>query len=51
LALYDAKNRQIETEEHFQQLADREKGRISAELKRIKAEKASIAEHVWFLLT
>jgi len=44
--LYDAKNRQIETEEHFKQLAERECGRISSEMKRIGGELGRISDYV-----
>ncbi|KAI8919783.1 hypothetical protein BC831DRAFT_479983 [Entophlyctis helioformis] len=45
-ALYDAKSRQIETEEHFKQLSDRETGRLTLEIKRIGNEIAEITDHL-----
>nr|KAJ3420255.1 Coiled-coil domain-containing protein 39 [Polyrhizophydium stewartii] len=45
-ALYDAKSRQIETEEHFKQLADRETGRLTLEIKRIGNEITEITDHL-----
>lgn len=50
-ALYDAKNRQIETEEHFKQLAERESGRISSEMNRIGSELGRISDYLNFLQT
>ncbi|ORY38857.1 hypothetical protein BCR33DRAFT_741348 [Rhizoclosmatium globosum] len=37
-ALHDAKTRQIETEDHFKQLADRESGRLILEIRRTEKE-------------
>ncbi|KAJ3041458.1 Coiled-coil domain-containing protein 39, partial [Rhizophlyctis rosea] len=45
-ALNDAKTRQIETEDHFKQLAEREAGRLSLEIKRMEKEIAHITDHL-----
>ncbi|KAH6565481.1 hypothetical protein BASA62_007223 [Batrachochytrium salamandrivorans] len=45
-ALYDAKSRQIETEDHFKQLSEREAGRLSLEIKRTEKEIAEITDHL-----
>ncbi|KAJ3085209.1 Coiled-coil domain-containing protein 39, partial [Quaeritorhiza haematococci] len=45
-ALYDARTRQIETETHFKQLAERESGRLAQEIKRIEKEMADITDHL-----
>ena len=45
-ALYDAKNRQIETEDHLKQIAEREAGRLVLEAKRIGAEMNDTTEYV-----
>ncbi|KAJ3311127.1 Coiled-coil domain-containing protein 39 [Blyttiomyces sp. JEL0837] len=45
-ALYDAKLREIETEDHFKQLAERESGRLSLEIKRIEKEIADITDQL-----
>eukprot|EP00842_Homolaphlyctis_polyrhiza_P006136 jgi/Hompol1/6523/HPOL_005009-RA len=45
-ALYDAKSRQIETEEHFKQLADRESGRLTLEIKQIGNSVSDITDHL-----
>lgn len=44
--LYDAKNRQIETEEHLKQLAEREAGRLKLDMKRMGNEVSVISDHV-----
>jgi coiled-coil domain-containing protein 39 len=46
-ALQDAKNRQIETEQHFKQLAERENGRVKAEIGRIDKDLAKVNNHVF----
>ncbi|KAJ1334667.1 hypothetical protein BSLG_007822 [Batrachochytrium salamandrivorans] len=46
MALYDAKSRQIETEDHFKQLSEREAGRLSLEIKRTEKEIAEITDHL-----
>lgn len=38
--LVDAKVKEIETEDHLKQLAEREKGRFAAELKKLQRESA-----------
>jgi UDP-glucose:O-linked fucose beta-1,3-glucosyltransferase len=48
-ALYDAKQRQIETEEHFQQLADRENGRLKLEIKRIDVDRNNLSDYVFLI--
>ncbi|KAI9341964.1 coiled-coil domain-containing protein 39-like protein [Obelidium mucronatum] len=45
-ALHDAKTRQIETEDHFKQLADRESGRLVLEIRRTEKEIADITDHL-----
>lgn len=45
-ALYDAKNRQIETEDHFKQLSEREAGRLNLEIKRIGSQVTEMSEYV-----
>ncbi|KAJ1562136.1 Coiled-coil domain-containing protein 39 [Cladochytrium tenue] len=45
-AIYDAKHRQIETEEHFKQVADRECGRLSAEIKRMEKEISELTDQL-----
>ncbi|KAJ3043434.1 Coiled-coil domain-containing protein 39 [Rhizophlyctis rosea] len=45
-ALNDAKTRQIETEDHFKQLAEREAGRLGLEIKRMEKEIAHITDHL-----
>ncbi|KAJ3398649.1 hypothetical protein CcCBS67573_g04288 [Chytriomyces confervae] len=45
-ALHDAKTRQIETEDHFKQLADRECGRLVLEIRRTEKEIAEITDHL-----
>ena len=47
-ALHDAKNRQIETEDHFKQIAEREAGRLTNEIKRLDKEVSDIADHVFY---
>ncbi|KAG5461974.1 MAG: hypothetical protein BJ554DRAFT_5753 [Olpidium bornovanus] len=42
--LCDARNREINTEEHFKQLADREKGRLIADIKRCEKEIADLSD-------
>ncbi|KAJ3100782.1 Coiled-coil domain-containing protein 39 [Phlyctochytrium planicorne] len=44
--IFDAKTRQIETEDHFKQLAERESGRLSLEIKGIEKEIAEITDHL-----
>jgi UDP-glucose:O-linked fucose beta-1,3-glucosyltransferase len=48
-ALYDAKNRQIETEEHFKQLAEREVGRMKQEMNRMASESTSVGDFLTIL--
>ncbi|KAI8910340.1 hypothetical protein EDD86DRAFT_265939 [Gorgonomyces haynaldii] len=45
-ALYDAKNRQIETEDHLKQLAEREAGRLNLEIKRVGTSIADMNEYL-----
>ncbi|KAI8622501.1 hypothetical protein BC830DRAFT_435720 [Chytriomyces sp. MP71] len=45
-ALHDAKTRQIETEDHFKQLADRECGRLVLEIRRNEKEIAEVTDHL-----
>ncbi|KAJ3295187.1 Coiled-coil domain-containing protein 39 [Borealophlyctis nickersoniae] len=45
-ALHDAKSRQIETEDHFKQLAEREAGRLALEIKRMEKDIAHITDHL-----
>lgn len=49
-ALYDAKNRQIETEDHFKQLSEREAGRLHLEIKKIGTQITDMADYVYFNL-
>ncbi len=49
--MYDAKNRQIETEEHFKQLAERETGRIKSEMNRMDGELTRISDYLNVLQT
>ncbi|KAJ3260491.1 Coiled-coil domain-containing protein 39 [Boothiomyces macroporosus] len=49
--LYDAKNRQIETEEHLKQLAEREAGRLKLDMKRMGNEVSVISDHLNILQT
>eukprot|EP01060_Flectonema_neradi_P014136 TRINITY_DN20849_c0_g1_i2.p1 TRINITY_DN20849_c0_g1~~TRINITY_DN20849_c0_g1_i2.p1 ORF type:complete len:896 (+),score=271.87 TRINITY_DN20849_c0_g1_i2:63-2690(+) len=44
--LYDAKRREIETEDHMAQLADRETGRIRQEMRRFSKEQAELQEKI-----
>ena len=44
--LYDAKRREIETEDHMAQLADRETGRIKQEMRRFAKEQTELQEKV-----
>ena len=44
--LYDAKRREIETEDHMAQIADREMGRVKQEMKRFHHEQSDIREKV-----
>ncbi|KAI9094650.1 hypothetical protein DFS34DRAFT_628586 [Phlyctochytrium arcticum] len=44
--LTDAKGRQIDTEEHFKQLAEREAGRLTLEIRRMDKEIAQISDHL-----
>ncbi|KAJ3117225.1 Coiled-coil domain-containing protein 39 [Phlyctochytrium bullatum] len=44
--IFDAKTRQIETEDHFKQLAERESGRLALEIKSIEKEIAEITDHL-----
>ncbi|KAJ3193569.1 Coiled-coil domain-containing protein 39 [Irineochytrium annulatum] len=44
--VYDAKTRQIETEDHFKQIAERESGRLALEIKRMEKEIADITDHL-----
>ncbi|KAI8902852.1 hypothetical protein BC833DRAFT_571828 [Globomyces pollinis-pini] len=50
-ALYDAKNRQIQTEEHFKQLSEREDGRLKLEMKRMGNEVSAISDQLNILQT
>ncbi|KAI8853033.1 hypothetical protein BC829DRAFT_414156 [Chytridium lagenaria] len=43
--IFDAKTRQIETEDHLKQIAEREGGRLSLEIKSIEKEIAEITDH------
>ncbi|KAJ3076829.1 Coiled-coil domain-containing protein 39 [Podochytrium sp. JEL0797] len=45
-ALHDAKTRQIETEDHFKQLADRESGRLVLEIRRTEKEISDTTDHL-----
>ncbi|KAJ3392845.1 hypothetical protein HDU84_003329 [Entophlyctis sp. JEL0112] len=45
-ALHDAKTRQIETEDHFKQLADRESGRLVLEIRRIEKEITDVTDQL-----
>ncbi|KAL5037279.1 hypothetical protein BDV3_006797 [Batrachochytrium dendrobatidis] len=45
-ALYNAKGRQIETEEHFKQLSERESGRLALEIKRLGKDITDITDHL-----
>ncbi|KAJ3412119.1 Coiled-coil domain-containing protein 39 [Chytridiales sp. JEL 0842] len=45
-SLYDAKTRQIEGEDHFKQLAERESGRLAVEIKRVEKEIAETTDHL-----
>lgn len=45
-ALYDAKGRQIESEDHFKQLAERESGRLAMEIKRMEKDVTDISDHL-----
>lgn len=45
-ALYDAKNRQIETEDHFKQLSDRESGRLALEIKKTGQQLTEMSEYL-----
>ncbi|KAJ3323692.1 Coiled-coil domain-containing protein 39 [Boothiomyces sp. JEL0866] len=49
--LYDAKNRQIETEEHLKQLAEREAGRMKLDMKRMGNEVSTISDQLNILQT
>jgi hypothetical protein len=49
-ALYDAKNRQIETEDHFKQLSEREAGRIVLEINRTRAQFSEMSEYLRYYL-
>ncbi|KAJ1549662.1 Coiled-coil domain-containing protein 39, partial [Nowakowskiella sp. JEL0078] len=44
--LYDAKSRQIETEDHLKQVSERESGRLSMEIKRMGKEIAEFTDHL-----
>ncbi len=46
--VYDAKCRQVDTEDHFKQLADRECGRLTVEIRRLEKETGEISDHVTF---
>ncbi|KAJ3023472.1 Coiled-coil domain-containing protein 39 [Thoreauomyces humboldtii] len=45
-ALADAKGRQIDTEDHFKQLAEREAGRLAIEIKRIDKDIVQVTDHL-----
>ena len=45
-ALVDAKNKEIETEDHLRMLSQREGGRLVQELKKIEVEKAELQERL-----
>ncbi|KAI8810779.1 hypothetical protein BJ742DRAFT_174806 [Cladochytrium replicatum] len=45
-ALYEAKSRQIETEDHLKLVAERESGRLAAEIKRMEKEITEIMDHL-----
>ncbi|KAI9358333.1 hypothetical protein DFJ73DRAFT_957800 [Zopfochytrium polystomum] len=45
-AIYDAKLRQIETEEHFKQVSERECGRLALEIKKMEKEIAEITDQL-----
>ncbi|KAI8904597.1 hypothetical protein DFJ77DRAFT_244810 [Powellomyces hirtus] len=45
-ALSDAKGRQIDTEDHFKQLAEREAGRLALEIKSIDKQILEVTEHL-----
>ena len=45
-AIHDAKCRQLETEDHFKQLADRECGRLTKEIQRFEKEIAEITDRL-----
>jgi UDP-glucose:O-linked fucose beta-1,3-glucosyltransferase len=47
--VYDAKCRQVDTEDHFKQLADRECGRLTVEIRRLEKETGEISDHVKLL--
>ncbi|KAJ3390261.1 Coiled-coil domain-containing protein 39 [Lobulomyces angularis] len=45
-ALYDAKSKQIETEDHLKQVAERESGRLEVEIKKIENQITSAQDQV-----
>ncbi|KAI9007353.1 coiled-coil domain-containing 39-like protein [Gaertneriomyces semiglobifer] len=48
-ALSDAKVRQIQSEDHFKQLAEREAGRLAVEIRRMDKEIAELSDHITVL--
>jgi hypothetical protein len=46
-ALYEAKSRQIETEDHFKLLAEREAGRLENEITKKEDDGQKIQDQVW----
>jgi hypothetical protein len=44
--IYDAKCRQVDTEDHFKQMSDRECGRLGTEIRRLEKEIGDISDHV-----
>ncbi|TPX30667.1 hypothetical protein SmJEL517_g05809 [Synchytrium microbalum] len=49
--LYEAKNREIQSEEHFKSLAQRELGRLSVEQKRIEKDISQVSENITAIQT
>jgi len=49
--LVDSKIKEIETEDHLKQLAERERGRFTVEYKKIQAEKSSLQDKISALQT